>query len=647
MLPVIVFASLLSAITPRWYGPATASFPVEFAGNPYDSEVNDIRVRFTDEKGAVTERLGYYDDGEFKAVLVADHPARWTAVLIRNGQKVQQANREGILEVRDSLPHGYIRVDPILKNRFVYDDGTPYVPIGLNQAWADGKPESTIDTIRRMSDAGMTWSRIWSASWEGKNPWFPSNQDKPAPGEMWAPALDFWQKEIDEISKTQVAFQFVLHNHGSVSSMVDPNWNDNPWNAAKGGFLKDPVEFFTDAEAKRRTKMWLRYAVARYGWSPSILAWELFNEVENTNAGRTNQWPVVFAWHDEMAAYIRSLDPYHHLVTTSSAIDHPELFANMDYLQPHTYPASVLAAVMSVKLPEDKPIFFGEFGPPNGTDAEQREGVRDGVFGGIFSRQAGAAQYWYGDRAEKNGVFAELGVASKAISLSGWASHPRARAADVGVKSAQRAPLAFAPGAGWAPSTLETMSLPQDATPVNLAKISAYFQSETGGHKDMAKPIRLRFTSPAAGKVEITFGESSSAGGHITVRVNGAAAFEQDIKAATKLEIPIPAGAVQFDITNTGADWVRVEKILIPGIGTGGQAGQLFEDKWAMLRVKATAAPVAMTLTGIQLPNGKYDVQEINLISGEVKPLSLTVTNGELSYQALGPDTMLVFQGAA
>ena len=29
-----------------WYGPVTVSFKVQFAGNPYDPEVNDVRVRF-------------------------------------------------------------------------------------------------------------------------------------------------------------------------------------------------------------------------------------------------------------------------------------------------------------------------------------------------------------------------------------------------------------------------------------------------------------------------------------------------------------------------------------------------------------------------------------------------------------------------
>lgn len=93
--------------------------------------------------------------------------------------------------------------------------------------------------------------------------------------------------------------------------------------------------FATDPTAKEYQKRWLRYAVARWGHSPAIMAWELFNEVEWVDAVQTDRdWPTVICWHAEMAAFLRELDPYHHLVTTSAAWEQPELYRAMDYFQP-------------------------------------------------------------------------------------------------------------------------------------------------------------------------------------------------------------------------------------------------------------------------------------------------------------------------
>ena len=51
-----------------------------------------------------------------------------------------------------------------------------------------------------------------------------------------------------------VYFQMTLQHHGQYSSTVDPNWSQNPYNTANGGFLADPKLFFTDATAKSLTK---------------------------------------------------------------------------------------------------------------------------------------------------------------------------------------------------------------------------------------------------------------------------------------------------------------------------------------------------------------------------------------------------------
>ena len=138
--------------------------------------------------------------------------------------------------------------------------------------------------------------------------------------------------------------------------------------------------------AREYSRRWLHYAVARWGHSPSVLTWELFNEVEWTDAiQKDHDWPAVVAWHNEMAAFVRSLDPYHHLVTTSSAIDHPELYATMDYYQPHAYPREVFTTLAGTRPLPGKPWFYAESGRGIG-EVNKDEGmvVRDGLWAGML-----------------------------------------------------------------------------------------------------------------------------------------------------------------------------------------------------------------------------------------------------------------------
>jgi hypothetical protein len=91
-----------------------------------------------------------------------------------------------------------------------------------------------------------------------------------------------------------------LENHGAFSLTHDSEWADNPYNAANGGPLAHPADFFTHEEARRLFEPGLRYVMARWSASGIVLGWELWKEVDlvtNPDA------PDVIAWHREMAAW--------------------------------------------------------------------------------------------------------------------------------------------------------------------------------------------------------------------------------------------------------------------------------------------------------------------------------------------------------
>src|SRR5690606_16728613 len=85
-----------------------------------------------------------------------------------------------------------------------------------------------------------------------------------------------------------------------------------------GGPASTPEEFFTLKESRDKYKNRLRYIVARWGYATSIGAWEFFNEIDN--AAFSEEDSVIIShdaiadWHREMAAYLKSIDPYDHIV---------------------------------------------------------------------------------------------------------------------------------------------------------------------------------------------------------------------------------------------------------------------------------------------------------------------------------------------
>ena len=85
--------------------------------------------------------------------------------------------------------------------------------------------------------------------------------------------------------------------------------------------------------------------MARWSYSPAILSWEFWNEV-NIIEKYISEDSV--PWHREMARYLRELDPYDHLITTSWAGTEgdPDVDAlpEMDYIQSHQYGARDAAA---------------------------------------------------------------------------------------------------------------------------------------------------------------------------------------------------------------------------------------------------------------------------------------------------------------
>lgn len=313
---------------------------------------------------------------------------------------------------------GFVRIDPRNPLKFAHEDGTPYFPLGTNCAWEkDGIFDAAFASLAKH---GLNWSRVWMCHWGHTNmEWLPGKEARsPQPGWYSLETARRWDAIVSAAETNGVHFQMVFQHHGQWSSEVNSNWSENPWNSANGGFLSKPGDFFRDPRARTLMKQKLRYTIARWSYSPAILAWELFNEVMYTDAMRLEKDQAIVAdWHREMADYIRSIDPYRHLITTSTDEVNSPLYAPMDFIQPHRYSIDMVATVTGFDaepLP-GKPVFYGEAGDDRIENSDKPEGYTlDAIsWAGLCGGTLLPAQQWYHDRLIPTGRIASIGLAAR------------------------------------------------------------------------------------------------------------------------------------------------------------------------------------------------------------------------------------------
>jgi hypothetical protein len=254
-------------------------------GNPFAAEVWGIVDR---PDGPPVRVPAFYDGGDTWRVRYTPDRLGVHRVRVATGPAGAERPADAIDLSPDSFDvfgdpqPGFVRRSGAHVQRFAFDDGTPYFPLGYNVGW--GKPELFEAHHEAMRAAGIDWSRHWMAVFARLAlDW--NSFGKPLPeGHLDLEVARTWDRVVRSAEASGIRFQFVLQHHGQYSTTVNPNWGACPWAAAKGGFLKGPEEFFTHPKALEITRMKYRYIVARWGYSTAVMAWELFNEVQACDA---------------------------------------------------------------------------------------------------------------------------------------------------------------------------------------------------------------------------------------------------------------------------------------------------------------------------------------------------------------------------
>ncbi|PTX91393.1 DUF5060 domain-containing protein [Opitutus sp. ER46] len=520
-------------------------------------------------------------------------------------------------------------------DRFARADGRAFIPFGANLAWTHGEVVPWYrEAFRAFAAANLNWARVWMVHWGGTNLDWPREGagPAPAPGGIDPTVAARWDELLAAAEEQGVYLQVVFQHHGQYSSAVNPSWAENPWNAANpGGFLKSPSDFFTDPNARLFTALKYRYIVARWGWSPAVFAWELFNEVHWVDALRIDHNEAAVArWHDDMATLVRSIDAYAHPITTSTEDLRSPIYAKMDFLQPHLYAADLIAAVRTFapRLEgEKRPIFYGEFGVdhlPISAEARQ-SGLAEviPVWASLMAPDGLPAQPWEGGKVLEHGRVQELGVVPRFLVMSGFARQQNLTPFSARVETDARTPLVLAGCQAWQRRPAREFTLPLDGRePLEMGDWPAVLVVPESERRDgFPNSGTFHADFPAAVTLRVTVAEVATSGGGLRVLVDGKPAAESFWKAPAampaELAVPVTAGKHTVRVENTGAsDWVKVSQIDLgvtaPVLAALGQRNDHFIALWVRHRTNVLQPGAKTDASGTivldEVPAGAWSV---------------------------------------
>jgi len=428
-------------------------------------------------------------------------------------------------------------------------------------------------------------------------------------GQYSLPVAQKWDAIVSAAEQGGVFFQMVLQHHGQYSTSTDPNWPQNPYNTANGGFLSDPKAFFTDATAKNYTKRKYRYIIARWGYSPSIMAWELFNEVQFTDAAQSGQWTNVAAWHTEMAQFIRAQDYYQHLLTTSSDNFSQSMWGAMDYYQHHDYPTDYISAERDMaSIPNGqpiKPIFGGECGS-NGVPVL---GFHTPLWASLMGAQSGASEQWYGDGVEAANAYSIFRAGQDFTLLSGLAEQDTVNKTAPHVNCPVNSSLVFAPGASFVSVTGPDTFTVGDVAPDGIGILPRYLQGDF--HRSMT-PNGYTFLvnyPPGGGTFSVQIVQIAMSGAglliyldNVIVSSNSFPATASDTSTNLTIPISVSAGSHTIKLWNQGHDWINLGNLTfnpyVPIIGAYQVGNTNFAALWLWHRTNIYNLAASTTVTG-------------------------------------------------
>ncbi|MFH1707729.1 MAG: DUF5060 domain-containing protein [Planctomycetota bacterium] len=380
------------------------------------------------------ERLTAVGPGLWKVRFTPLAPGPHTCtVTVRTGDASFTGDTHSFTVLPATAP-GFVGVDRTDPRYFTMSDGSWFYPVGHNiRSPNDPRCANVLgipvppdrgtfaydEFFARMAANGENLVEIWMCAWWVDLEWIDAWQGYHGLGVY--NLANAWRLDhlLEQAARYGIFVHLVIDNHGKLSVNADPEWPLSPYNAQNGGPLNHPNEFFTNADARRYYDRKLRYILARWGWSPTIMGFELWSELDLVGQ-RIHTSPVVHAWHKATADMIHAY-PVPRIVTTHYSGDYkavdPVMAAlpQIDYVVGDGYrgdgPFAALAQATGRRWRRfGKPGFITEFGGSwNGTTpARLRADLHSGIWSAFFTDMAGVPLFWWFDFIHREDLYPQF-----------------------------------------------------------------------------------------------------------------------------------------------------------------------------------------------------------------------------------------------
>ena len=592
---------------------------------------------------------------------------------------------------------GIIRVG---ENRryFAREDGTPFFPVGINLGWSWSGARGTFgyqEWLRQLAEVGGNYARLYVDV-----PWFIGLGWRAPVNALTSIQEDAWK--LDTVLQTAeqygIALQIVLVWHqgwGSYGGLPvippsDParpnmaaDWFSNPHNRQLGGAYANAAQFFETREGRELFRARLRYIVARWGYSSSVFAWEIIDQLDRIVTGNP---PVAVDWLQEMAAYLRDIDPYRHPITAGvrdparlSLLDPVVLdFAQVRYYQraPVETPGDQVLGALSLLTPllqsADRPVLMNEFslGPWFEPAAQDPTGthILTTMWASALSGAGGAAASWWWDTyLFPHNLVSGVGPLAAFVSGIPWDS------ADLrpislrlmGGEAISYAPLrvsGFNGTFGYVPPPDSVFRLTQDGINPPAGGVPSYLYG-TVYSTQFSQPQTYIITPPVDTRLIVNVSRTADRGGaRLVVIVNGQTTAEMQLapnSSAVSLIVPLRAGENRVVLDNLGADFLQLDSMEVEAYISPLRALALADREqgilvawlqhreytWQHVAAGVTNTPISATIGAAGMPVGVYLVELWDPFTGNVvgqEYITVAGTNhGELRVELLPISQML------
>lgn len=477
------------------------------------------------------------------------------------------------------------------------DSGKPFYGIGHNICWVVDNTISRYKKYFKDFDAnGCNLTRVWI-----NNSWT-LQIEREKIGRYNKHDADKLDDLIEMAERYGIHLILVLDSYGSLMVEKGP-WNEeawylNPYNKVNGGPCEKPWDFFSSEEAQRHYKNRLRYIISRWGYSPSILAFELWNEVD-----------LPPDWAAAMCAFGKSMNPHPTMMTVSlgypwaNNFDESQIWAlqDIDLIQRHLYSnqyrnviGSMISSNREYAKRYEKPLIVAEFG----ISAEKSDRSMDKSGKGIALHNslwastmsgcfAGAMNWWWGEYIRAKNLYYHYRALAEFVKDVEW------NASDVGFldtpslmlpapddREISYRTITLRPVTTWGDTSYHTFTVLNNGE-VSGGAVNYYLQG-TIKKKMKIDPV-FHVDYPVDGTFDIRI-DMVSQGATLVVTVDGAEALRKDYAAGpgegpwtrslyrkdykiyqcaynVTESIPVPKGRHVIQMTNAGKDWIGIKRI--------------------------------------------------------------------------------------